>query len=135
GADPRALRRAHHSRALWGYGGRLDPRGLLLLVEASSLRAVSAVAHVAPASRAVAASIEEDPFAGRRRAFLDPVPIARGEEIRGRACDPPERSLQLVAVRRQRPANAVAVVHESRTRRTRRRGVTDKCEIVIARRL
>src|SRR5205814_1718479 len=87
GTDPRALRRAHHPRARSRDRAGLSPGGLLLRVEATRLRAVSAVAHVAPPPRTVLAAVEEDPLASRRGAFLYAVELWRRKEIRRGACD------------------------------------------------
>src|SRR2546428_591914 len=69
GADPRHLRRADHpssssrARRLARLNG--SHGGALSRLEPAGLRAVAAVAHVAPPARPVAALVEKDPFAGR----------------------------------------------------------------------
>src|SRR5204863_8749704 len=131
----RDLRRAHHPGALPGDSACLNARGPRLRLEATRFRTVSAVAHIAPAARPVATSIEEDPLAGVRGAFLHPVELCRGKDVRRGAGDLPERPLERIAVRGQGPAHTAPVVDEPLAGPAGCRRIPDQREVSIPRRL
>ena len=65
-------------------------------VVATCLGAVAALGHVAPASAAIPARVDEQPPAIRTVALADTIPLVGNEEVGGRPSDDPGRPIKLI---------------------------------------